>query len=53
MRLDALAEARRDLVKERQLRLLRRMLTGGLWWKWVRRFHNLAFAAPNALTGRV
>ena len=32
-RLDALAEARRELARVKRLRLLRRVLTLGLWWK--------------------
>ena len=32
-RLDSLAEARRELVGSERLRLLRRVLTLGLWWR--------------------
>ena len=30
---EALAEARRELGRARQVRLLRRVVTLGLWWK--------------------
>ncbi len=32
-RLDALAVARRELAKAERLRVLRRVLTLGLWWR--------------------